>query len=242
MAQPRDLAARVERLQTRPVPDCEYFDGYGVMGLPFASGHILCLRRFPASSLGPGYTSLWHRDPDGEWTFYADVAPQESCNRFFGSAVATFRPAQIDIEWTGPATLTVTVPGKIDWRMKLRATPVTRLMNAMGGVMPEALWTNKRMLALMGVMASSLLGAGKLRLYGNAPNGQGFIANPRRIWMISQSRATLDGIDLGPPGPVHPQAWLGDFAIPNHGILAFGNAAFDPFDERRHLAAVTKAG
>jgi len=31
----------------------ERFFGYGVMGLPFASEHVLALRRFTASSVGP---------------------------------------------------------------------------------------------------------------------------------------------------------------------------------------------
>jgi hypothetical protein len=35
-----------------------------LMGLPLASGHILAMRRFPASSVGPGYTSVWHRGPE----------------------------------------------------------------------------------------------------------------------------------------------------------------------------------
>ena len=41
----------------------ERFSGYGVMGLPFRSGHVLALRRFPVTSVGPGYTSVWWRDP-----------------------------------------------------------------------------------------------------------------------------------------------------------------------------------
>ena len=53
-------------------------------GVSFASGHVLALRCFPASSIGPGYTSLWHRDPDGRWTFYATVPPAQSCARYFG--------------------------------------------------------------------------------------------------------------------------------------------------------------
>lgn len=41
----------------------ERFAGYGVMGLPSRSGHYLALRHFPASSIGPGYRAVWHRDP-----------------------------------------------------------------------------------------------------------------------------------------------------------------------------------
>lgn len=29
---------------------------------------------FPASSIGPGYTSVWHRDPGGTWTFYSEAS------------------------------------------------------------------------------------------------------------------------------------------------------------------------
>ena len=59
---------QIERLeQHAPLLEGEgdRFSGYAVIGLPFQSGHILALRRFPASTIGPGYTSVWHRDPSG---------------------------------------------------------------------------------------------------------------------------------------------------------------------------------
>ncbi len=64
MSDPRGLVERIERGIELPEGVDERFSGYGVMGLPFASGHILALRRFPASSVGPAYTSVWHRDSD----------------------------------------------------------------------------------------------------------------------------------------------------------------------------------
>ena len=54
-----------------PVGDDERVVGFGVMGLPFASGHYLAFRDFPSTSFSPGYLSVWHRTPDGVWTFYA---------------------------------------------------------------------------------------------------------------------------------------------------------------------------
>ena len=241
MTEPRTLAKRAEDLRGDTRKDWERFDGYGVMGLPFASGHILGLRRFPASSIGPGYTSIWHRNPAGDWTFYADTGPLQSCNRFFGSAVASFRQTPILIDWTGPRSLSVRIPGELEWDLTVKATPITHLMNGFGSLMPEALWRNAPVLGAMGFMASALLRAGKLRMVGTAPNGQRFIANPRLIWTIPQSSAIINGEDLGPLGPVSPQAWLGDFAIPNRGLLVFGNAAFDPFDEARHLAVTSRS-
>ena len=72
MRQPADYAEEIEREPTLPAGSGERFSGYGVMGLPFRSGHILGLRRFSASSIGPGYRSVWHRAPSGRWTFYQD--------------------------------------------------------------------------------------------------------------------------------------------------------------------------
>lgn len=75
----------------------ERFAGSAVIGLPFHSGHVLALRWFPASSLGHGYTSIWHRDPGRKWTFYS-VAPEQSCSRYFGSEIEENVHAHIRIE------------------------------------------------------------------------------------------------------------------------------------------------
>lgn len=51
--------------------DDERFSGYGgVMGMPFAAGHDLALRDLVASSVGPAYRAIWHRDPPGSWTIH----------------------------------------------------------------------------------------------------------------------------------------------------------------------------
>jgi hypothetical protein len=84
--EPADIAADIERRSELPPGSEERFFGYGVMGLPFRSGHVLALRRFPASSIGPGYRSVWHRDPHGRWTFYQDQPGELACTRYFGSA------------------------------------------------------------------------------------------------------------------------------------------------------------
>jgi len=243
MAEPRDLAERAERAPLPPWAGRERFGGYGVMGLPFASGHILGMRRFPASSVGPGYTSVWHRDPAGGWTFYSDVEPLQSCNRFFGSAVEAFHRTPIALEWTGPRSLRIDVAtAGLVWESRFASTPATRLMNLMGSVLPEALWRSGVVLDAMGAVAGPLLRAGKLRLRGRVPNGQAFIASPRLIWAIPEATAVLAGEELGPVGPVPEQAALGDFMIPQRGLLAFGMAFFEPFDAARHLAVASRAG
>ena len=80
---PRSIIQGIEQDGSLPAVTGDRFAGYAVIGLPFASGHVLSLRRFPVSSVGPGYTSVWHRDPAGRWTFYSTVAPEQGCPRYF---------------------------------------------------------------------------------------------------------------------------------------------------------------
>ena len=237
MVEPRELIERIEHEACVPDAPGERFSGYGVMGLPFASGHIMGLRRFPASSIGPGYTSVWHRDPEGRWTFFQTLSPEQACTRFFGRDVAEAPVRDIRVEWTGPRSFRVTVEGEVDWELSLASSPMTRLMNGMSALMPEPLWRNAAVLRLMGGFAGVVLRAGRLGMVGTASNGQRFIANPLRIWLIPESRAVVRGVDLGPVGPAPEQAHLGDFWIPQRGILAIGRAFFDAFDPARHAPA-----
>jgi hypothetical protein len=198
------------------------------MGAPFKSGHLLALRRFPASSVGPGYRSVWHRDPQGRWTFFQDVASDVACTRYFGAAVDEVVPATITIDWTAPRELSVTVIGgghQLEWRMTLTSSPATRLMNSLGSVLPER---SQRSLAVMSRLIPPMLHTGEIRLGGLAPNGQQFTVNPSLTWLIADTTATLDGSDLGNSGPAPTQGKLGDFRIPQRGIFAIGRAFFDP--------------
>jgi hypothetical protein len=240
MAEPRTLVAGIEAGVSLPRGREERFSGYGVMGLTFASGHVLAMRRFPVTSIGPGYTSIWHRDPDGGWAMYQDVEPRMACPRFFGSALVESYVRDITIEWPGPHTLSVTIPGQLSWEMTLGSSPAIALMNAMAALMPDALWRIGAVLKLMAAVGGPLLGAGRLRLAGRAPNGQAYIANPQRVWSISRATAVLGGVDLGPAGPLREQAMIGDFYIPQRGMFAIGRAFFEPFDAARHLAATSQ--
>ena len=103
MREPAELVDELERGAELPLGAEERFFGYGVMGSPFRSGHVLGLRRFPASSIGPGYRSVWHRDPDGRWTFYQDQPADLACTRYFRSQVDEVREGPVRIEWTGRA-------------------------------------------------------------------------------------------------------------------------------------------
>ncbi|MCJ0906148.1 hypothetical protein [Rhodococcus sp. ARC_M6] len=232
---PRSIAE-----QTRAVPPGdgqERFAGYGVMGEPFASGHYLAMRHFPASSVGSGYDSVWHRDPAGSWFIYSSSSPEASCARYFGSAVEEARTAEIAVTWSGPSTFTVRVDKWLVWDLELGRSAATVAMTTLGELMPGALWRSNAVLSAMGRAAGPALGVGRVRLTGTTPNGQRFRANPRMLWTVDGSRATIDGVDVGPAGPLSVQARLGDFWLPQRGMFVVGESYFDAYDATRHQSA-----
>jgi hypothetical protein len=242
MSDIRDLIEATEQAGDLPPGDTERFAGWGVMGLPFASGHILGLRRFARSPLGPGYTALWHRSAQGEWRFYSDAEPRSSCSRYFGLALREAVVAPIELQWDRSNAFSLRLPDQqMEWSVECNPTPATRAMNGMARMMPEAAWRNGTFLKVMGPIAGTMLRAGHLRLQGDTPNRQWFIANPRQVWAVSKSNASLSGESFGDPGAVHPQAKLGDFWIPQRGLVAIGDASFEPFDASRHSAETSGA-
>jgi hypothetical protein len=226
---PRARALELELDAHVPAGDAEQFQGYGVMAAPFRSGDILAMRRFPSSSLGHGYTSVWHRDPSGSWTFWSDRAPLEACPRYFGRAISHSLTAPIEVSWPAPRRLEVNVPSaELRWTLELERTAATQVLNGLARVMPDRLWRNAGAMSLVSTAAGHLLHAGRLQLSGHAPNGQAFVANPTELWIIRSSSASLAGRDFGTLAPVPEQAHLGDFWIPQRGLFAFGRAFFEP--------------
>lgn len=234
---PLDAATAVLQHPVLPAGGDERFVGFGVMGLPFASGHYLALRQFPATSFSPGYRSVWHRDPDGVWTFYATTPGPQSCARFFSAATPHAAvQCDIDVAWVTPWSLIVAIPNLLAWQVDMRATASTRLMSAVGARLPARAWTNRAALAVLGRFAGPTLRAGRVRLSGFAPNGQRFMIAPTRVWAVARSRAVLSDNDLGPVGPLHRQARLGGFRPPQRGVFAVGSGHFETFDAARHQA------
>jgi hypothetical protein len=227
MREPADIVADLERRPELSPGAEERFSGYGVMGLAFRSGHVLGLRRFPASPIGPGYRSVWHRDPGGRWAFYQDQPAELACTRYFGSAVHDVREGPILIDWTGPRGFRVqAADGELDWTLQIGSTPVTRVFNRLAAALPAPAWRSGPVLALMSRVAGTALRAGRVRLTGRAPNGQRFTANPRILWLVVDSTATVRGVDLGEIGPAAEQARLADFLLPQRGVFAIGSTTF----------------
>jgi hypothetical protein len=229
---PRRAVEAVQAHPLLPTGDDERFTGYGVMGVPFASGHYLALRDFVATSVGPAYRAIWHRDPQGRWTIHTTGAPELSCPRYFGSVTATARVPSISVFWRDDYTIDVTLGDQMSWRIELEATPATRMMTTMSGMMPEAGWNSNVVLGAMGPIARTMLGTGRIRLHGATPNGPLFKAAPLQIWRLAGAAATYRGEDLGAPEPLGRQTRLGDFWLPQRGIFFVGHACFTPAGEQ----------
>ncbi|MDQ0826941.1 hypothetical protein QFZ60_003114 [Arthrobacter sp. B2I5] len=217
--QPQSSAGATPKLTELPEDPAEHFAGYAVLGLPFTSGHYLAFRDFPVSSVGPGYRSVWHRTPAGEWTIYANTAPEFSCARYFGAAVHHPVETDVDIQWNGPFTALITVPGVVDWRLELGTSAATSMLTAMAVRMPETLWRSEPVLRAMGAFAGPLLNAGRMKVSGVVPNGQTFQAQPRQLWLVTDSQATILGEDAGRPGALEVQDHLADFWLPQRGLF-----------------------
>lgn len=231
----RDQVSKLEtNIKLKEGPE-ERFHGYGVMGLTFKSGHVLALRRYPASSIGPGYYSVWHRNPKSEWTFYADTKSSRSCSRYFGEIVNETVRESINIIWPDDNRFELEITNiGFRWEVLLDSTPVTRVANLLAPSLPNWWWKNKTTLKLMNRAAGRVLGAGRLGLSGYVPNGQTYNVHPYRVWTISESHATLGRTDFGEPGPLPKQVRLADFWIPQKGMFVFGHVFFEAFDNDKH--------
>jgi hypothetical protein len=219
------MAAILERAAVLPDGPGDRFAGYAVLGVPFRSGDVLALRRYPVTSIGPGYTSIWHRDPEGAWTFYSDAACDQGCARYFGSGVREFVGTPIRIEWPGPRNMTIAACGGrlLTWRIALAPTMSTKILNAVAALVPRRSLMDERAMRVFGRAAGLVLSAGRVSLAGQTPGGHRFVASPRVVWAVVASRAAIEGRDLGETGPIDPQPALGDFHIPRRGLFAVGS-------------------
>jgi hypothetical protein len=232
---PVDLESRLGRLPPHrghaEWRDHEYVRGWGVFGLPFASGHVLALRVFPDNDFSP-YRTLWHRRPDGRWSIYVDGQRLETaCPRYYGAACALTAFSRIGVEWTGPASLHITMDEpKLEWTLTAYETPILRIANAVSSLMPLWTWRPPSLLRARELMAARVLGMGDIKLSGTMPSGHVGTLMPERMYFIDAATATLDGEPLGRPAQMIPNPRIGDVTLPARGVLAIGQAMWQILD------------
>jgi hypothetical protein len=229
-----DLASRLSNLPERrgaaPWPHHEYVKGWGVMGLPFDSGHVLALRVFPENDFGP-YKSLWHRDPEGNWSIHVDGSRLDTaCPRYYGAACTQTGFAHLELTWMGPATLRVTVDDPaLEWTLTASSTPYLDWLNALSAAMPTATWRPRALLRARERLAS-MLGVGEIELSGVMPSGHTGTLMPKQMYFIEEARAVLEGMDLGHPTRLAECPTIGGVPLPARGMLAIGEAVWDILD------------
>lgn len=218
----------------------ERFRGWGVMSLPFDSGHVLGLRVMPVNDYAP-FVAVWHRTPEGAWSMYVDGShPEVFCPRLFGPILVESGPANIRVSWRDEHTVRVLMEEPtMEWTVRLASTPLTRVMNVVLPRIPIGLYRRRPVLSTMVAVSRTLLGLGTMDLAGEVPGGQQVLVRPDRIDLVDDSRATFDGIQLGRPAPAEENPRTGAFRWPARGIVARGEvhvAIDDPERYRRRLA------
>jgi hypothetical protein len=213
-----------------PWPGHEYVKGWGVFGLPFDSGHVLALHVFPENDFSP-YRTVWHRDPGGRWSIYVDGPRLDTaCPRYYGPACTFTGYARIELTWSGPATLRVTMDSPaLEWTLTATSTRLLDLLNTMNAAMPLITWRPRPLVRARERLASTL-GMGQLRLSGTMPSGHAGTLMPRRMYFIDDSQATLDGVDLGRPAHLPGNPTIGGVSLPVRGVLATGQAVWKILD------------
>lgn len=242
MASPAVLTASIgPAMGEAPWPDHEYVRGWGVFGLPFDSGHVLALRVFPQSSFGP-YRTLWHRDPEDRWSIYADARHVEhACPRYYGPACEYVGAARIDLEWTGPRSLHVTMDQPaLDWTLTAARSALMGFLNPLNAAMPLSSWRPRPLLRARERLAQAL-GMGQLHLSGVMPSGHQGLLMPERMYLVDTSTAALDGVDLGSPSRPSANPVIGGVPLPARGVLAIGQAMWPIRDPEEFESARRRA-
>lgn len=241
-----DLAAELTNLPAHrgeaPWPDHEYVRGWGVMGLPLDSGHYLALRVFPENDFAP-YKTVWHRDPEGRWSIFVDGPRFDTaCPRYYGAACTRVELATIDLAWTGPMSLHITVDtARLDWTLDAAEPPGLRALNAMSARLPTWTWRPCSLLRARELLARRVLGMGDIRMQGTMPSGHTGTLMPQRMYFIDRSTATLDSDDLGHAARVTTTPDIGGFPVPARGVLAIGQAAWPILDQDEYARTREKS-
>ena len=226
---PRAAAEAAEDGPRLPPGGGDRFAGYWVPALAFASGHVLGFRRASSSSIGPRFTSVWHRDPGGRWTCCMDAQPDHGCPRYFGSAFSRVVRGEIGLAWDDDDRVTLSVPAaRIEWSLRLEPTLATRAVNAGLRILPDALLNRPAVRDRAAPIIGRALDAEPFSLSGTTPMGHAAALELRRVWDIAASVAVVDGRDVGPMMQSGEPPSIGGIEFPRRGVFLFGGNVYAP--------------
>lgn len=220
----------------------EYGRGYGVLSLPFDTGHLLGLRVFPENDFAP-YASVWHRPPGGEWVIHVDGPDLDgACPRYWGPATGEVGYASIGVDWTGPADLRVTMEApSLEWSLSMDAPPLLRVMNVVESAAPRFTWRSSHLRRFREWVARRYLGYGEIDLAFTTASGHEAVLVARRTYRVASSTAVLEGEPLGEPVALEQNPRIGDVPLPRTPSFVLGEAYTrirDPEEYRRTRARI----
>jgi len=115
----------------------------------------------------------------------------------------------------------------LEWTVTASQPPSLAVLNAAGARLPLASWRPAALLHAREVMARAL-GMGRLQLSGTMPSGHRGTLMPQRMFLVDKAQATWNDVDLGPTTRLRDNPTIGGVALPARGVLAMGQAVWDP--------------
>lgn len=203
----------------------EFVRGYAVMMLPFSSNHLLGLRVWPQNDFAP-YVSVWHRNPNGQWSIYSDgFSLNTTCSRYWGPALSHAELTSIDLRWTGPNRLRVDIAlPELVWKMSITVPPLLHRINSINSALPLWTWNFSVLLRIREWMAKQFLDMGDLRFSFITASGHDTIIMPQKMFIIKSSTAEWKGQTLGEPIKLDYNPSIGEVLLPNQPSFVVGQA------------------
>jgi hypothetical protein len=228
MGDPRSMLRSLKRGMPRDVSgNSAHFAGFGMHSLSLASGDVMAFTQVAASSLGPPFTAVWHRDSDGDWRVRVNIAPSRSCLRFLLTAASDVRVDDITVVWKSRLELSLYMrDARVHLGLRLGTSAATNAMAVAAALVPGPFWQADAALRVMGRGAGAALGTGRLRLAGRTPSGHRFRLRPTGVWGVAAAAAVFDGRDPGPMLGATARTTPGGSVVVARPLFAVGTAAF----------------
>ncbi len=118
----------------------------------------------------------------------------------------------------------------LDWSLTASSTRLLDLLNTMSAALPLASWRPQPLIRSRERMAHAL-GMGHLQMTGTMPSGHTGKLMPKKMYLVDQAHATLDGVELGRPVQLRDNPRIGDVALPARGVLAIGQGVWEIQDQ-----------
>ena len=96
--------------------------------------------------------------------------------------------AKINLEWTGPVSLRVTMRDpSLEWTFVATETTTLRVLNVISPRMPLWTWRSQLIVRTRELLANHVLGMGEIRMSGTMPSGHTGILMPQRMYFIDDA-------------------------------------------------------